>query len=87
MNNKEHILKPQDLFSWGTKNFTSVDFTFIANDDYLIKKNMLDVRYSQSKTVKGTQSLHTFVPLKDEIGYAFIKTVSTSQKSSKIKVF
>ncbi|XP_044577453.1 uncharacterized protein LOC123260425 [Cotesia glomerata] len=38
MNNKEHILKPQDLFSWGTKNFTSVDFTFIANDDYLIKK-------------------------------------------------
>lgn len=87
MDNKEHILTPQDLHSWAIKNFTGIDFTFITNADYLNKKTVLDVRYSLSETVKGTQSLHSFLPIKDEIGYAFIKTVSTSEKCSKIKVF
>lgn len=48
---------------------------------------MLDVRYLKSKTVKGTETLHTFLPINDEIGHACIKTVSTSEKSLKIKVF
>lgn len=87
MDTKKHILTPQDLYFWATKNFTGVNFTFITNEDYLHIKNVLDVRCSHSNTVKGTQTLHTFLPINDDMGHAYIKTVSTSEKSSKIKVF
>lgn len=76
------------MYTLVAKNFSDVDFTFITNEDYLNKKkNVLDVRYLKSKTVKGTETLHTFLPINDEIGHACIKTVSTSEKSLKIKVF
>jgi len=87
MNTQQNLLTPQDLYTWATKNFTSVDFTYVTNENYLNKKNTLDVRYSHSKTVKGTQSLHNFVPVNDNLGYANIRTVSTSEKTSMVKLF
>lgn len=86
MNTNENILTPQALYAWATKNFSGIDFTFVNNVDYLSKNNALEKRFSKSKTVKGTQTLHSITP-HDEIGYAFIKTVSTSSKSLKIKIF
>jgi len=87
MNTQQHLLTPQDLYTWATENFTNVDFTFITNENYSNKKNALDVRYSHAKTVKGTQALHNFLPVNSNLEYAYIKTVSTSEKTSMIKVF
>ena len=62
---EHHILTPQQMFEWCSQNIKGIQFYFVSTLD--IDKHAetykLEDRYLQSKTVCGTRSHHSFIPV------------------------
>lgn len=83
---RQHILTALELFQWASENIKNVNFIYVQNEMYEKTEIFLKPRYAGLKTVKGTQSYHAIVPLSDEVGYAYVKTISKSSNFVKIQI-
>lgn len=79
---KAQILTPKALFDWACKALPNIHFVFIDNEEYLESKPQLDSRASSARTVQGTQSLHHFSPIPNNLGSMTVKRASTSSNVS-----
>lgn len=81
------ILTPLDLFKWSCQSLLNINFIFVENNTYLTVKSSLKSRFDKAKTVKGTQAIHFISPNAVDLGWANVKPLSTSEYSSRIKIF
>ena len=62
---KDQILTPPSNVDWADQNIEGIKFFFVSDGD--VQKNasrfQLNLRYSLSKTITGTRSHHSFVPI------------------------
>lgn len=64
----DQILDPQQLFEWASANIHGIHFFFLSTEDIQSHESSfaLENRYSTVKTIVGTRSHHSFVPLSRE---------------------
>jgi hypothetical protein len=62
-----HIVTANDMFQWACQNIKGITFVFVsANDvEHNEKQYELDLRYSAVKTLSGTRSHHSFIPVSE----------------------
>ena len=58
----EQIMTPLQLFEWASANITGTIFRFCSCSDYEQTKEMLEPRFTASRTIPGTRKLHCFIP-------------------------
>lgn len=62
--NKNQIQTAKDLYHWASQTFkTSIEVAYADADDYNKTKEELFSRYKNAKTITGTQTFHSFIPL------------------------
>ena len=63
---ENQILTPHHMFTWADQNIDGIKFSFVSDD---VNGNthlyQLEECYSSSKTVSGTSSHHSFVPISE----------------------
>ena len=59
------ILTPSQMFTWANQNIKGIKFFYVSSDDVQANAEQfqLEDRFSSSKTVSGTRSHHSFVPV------------------------
>lgn len=57
------ILTPQDMFAFCRDNIHGVHFHFVSNETIQEVDAALQQRFSECRTLKGTQRYHRYVPL------------------------
>ncbi|KAJ8665360.1 hypothetical protein QAD02_007022 [Eretmocerus hayati] len=79
-------LNAKQLFERAKTAMKNVEFFYSSQDDYEGTKQFLEAeRILFYKTVKGTQSYHAFVPLRDPPGHVLVKAISRSLESRSAK--
>lgn len=77
-----HILTPQELYAWASKNIIGISFFFVSAND--VKENeisfALEDRYSTIKKIPGTRSHHAFMVTAD--GNLQMKRISVDTTNS-----
>jgi len=55
------------MFSWADQHIDGIKYFFVSSDDVHrnVNRYQLEKRYSMSKTVSGTRSHHSFVPISE----------------------
>lgn len=63
--NCNQILTASNMFQWSHKNIKGVQFLFVSSEDISQheKDFKLEERYTEAKTVSGTRSHHSFIPV------------------------
>ncbi len=61
----DQILTPRQPFEWAGANIQGVQFFFVSTEDIQSHECVLalEERYSSIKTIPGTRSHHSFVPI------------------------
>lgn len=59
----QQIMTPKHLFEWAVQNISLISFKYSTIDDYWMEEKKLKDRFEQSRTIPGTQKLHSFIPL------------------------
>ena len=61
------ILTPQQMFAWADQNIAGIKYLYVSEKD--IAKNFqdfdLEERYARCKTIPGTRSHHSFIPISE----------------------
>ncbi|CAH0547109.1 unnamed protein product [Brassicogethes aeneus] len=60
---EDQIMTPLQLFNWSQDNITGINFKYCNEDQYIAHENILSKRYSNIKTIKGTQKIHSITPI------------------------
>jgi len=58
-----HILTPEQLFSWAQSNISGIHVFFVPVSDVELNRAKLSARFELSKTIPGTRSHHSFIPV------------------------
>jgi len=60
-----HIITPQGMFLWAEKHIEGIKFFYVTGDDVQNHEKRFDLesRYLKAKTLPGTRSHHSFVPV------------------------
>ncbi len=74
----------KDLFLFAESNVPSVVIKFSTQAEYQSEAERLEQRFSTGKTVKGTQRLHSFIPV--SLTSLDTKELSSSEESRRVKV-
>ena len=82
----EQILTPTELFTWADTNIHGIKFFFISTDAIKIHESTfaLEEHYSAVKTIPGTRSHHSFVPI--SINSLLMKRISADSIFSTIQL-
>lgn len=59
----EQIATPKQLYEWAVLNIPSVSFKYSTINEYLNEEQKIKERLQKSRTIVGTQKLHSFIPL------------------------
>ena len=60
-----HILTPQHLFEWASAHIKNVTFFFVSKEKVAEHAQNQDERFANAKTIAGTRSYHSFIPLNE----------------------
>ena len=60
---KDQILSPIALFEYVDASLEGITATFVTTDEILKERSSLAARFEKSKTISGTQKLHSFYPI------------------------
>ena len=63
---EEQIMTPLQLYEWASKAIPSVDFAYCTIEQYQSEKAVLENRFQNSRTITGTRSLHSFIPVSSD---------------------
>ena len=61
-----YILNPKELFSWASGNISGIEMLFVSGEEIEKCEKTLESRLSASKTIAGTRSHHSFVPISSD---------------------
>ncbi|KAJ8685116.1 hypothetical protein QAD02_020909 [Eretmocerus hayati] len=82
------ILNSVQLYEWTKGAIKNVGFFHIPKSSYEETREFLETqRFSYSKTVNGTQSYHTSIPVEDSIGLLTVKTFSDASDSKTARAY
>lgn len=59
----DQIMTPRQLYDWAKENIPSVNFLYTTQEDHETENTFLEQRMVNAKTIKGTQQLHSFIPV------------------------
>jgi hypothetical protein len=61
----DQILTAKQMFDWAYQHITGITFFYVSDDDVNAntQRFQLEERYASSKTISGTRSHHSFVPI------------------------
>lgn len=59
----DQIMTPRQLYDWAKENIPSVNFLYTTQEDHETENTFLEQRLVNAKTIKGTQQLHSFIPV------------------------
>ena len=80
----DQIMIPRQLFDWASTNIPAVHFGYCSLVDYEVEEKNIEERFAKSRTIPGTQKLHSFIPVsKDRIT---VKAFSSSTLSKEERV-
>ncbi|KAL5506173.1 hypothetical protein EMCRGX_G007760 [Ephydatia muelleri] len=60
-----HILTTKDLYEFASQNIKGMDFTFASNEEHYEETKRLEPRFSNCRTIPGTQRQHSFKPVSE----------------------
>lgn len=83
---ENQIQTPYQLYEWAVQNIFVANFIYVTQEEYVVTEQFLENRLSKSKTIQGTQKLHTFIPLPASKSLIRVKIFSESNDSSTEKV-
>lgn len=60
-----HILTPHQMYEWANGNIENVKFLYVSTEDIRLHETELELekRYTSAKTVTGTRSHHSYIPI------------------------
>ena len=58
---RDQLQTPLQLYQWAKENIPSVTFVYVPQAEYEEESKMIEMRLSTSKTIEGTQKLHSFL--------------------------
>ena len=65
--NENPIKSAIELYEWAVRQsdegLTKIAYCFVANEEYNVKAEQLAKLYEMTKTISGTQSFHSFIPV------------------------
>ena len=80
----DQIMTPRQLFDWASTTIPAVHFGYCSLVDYELEEKNIEERFAKSRTIPGTQKLHSFIPVsKDRIT---VKAFSSSTLSKEERV-
>lgn len=56
------IMTPRQLYQWAKENIKTINFGFTTQQEHDREEELLKARFAGSRTIVGTQRLHSFVP-------------------------
>ena len=56
------IINPRDMFSFCSENISGIQFYFVSKEAVLEAEASLEERFRTSRTIKGTQRYHRYIP-------------------------
>jgi hypothetical protein len=84
-----HILNAKELFSWAKANISGIEMLFVSTEEIEKCELVLEPRLDDAKTIAGTRSHHSFVPVSSvslqirrisaDVDGTFVKVTSSSQ--------
>ena len=73
------ILSAEQLFTFATNEIHGMNFGYVDNKEYEKELELLEARFSQSKTIPGTHKFHCFKPISNS--QIEVKLYSSSTES------
>lgn len=78
------IQTPLELFNWATEALPNINCNYFKNEEYTIEEKKLTTRFQLAKTVKGTLTFHSIIPVTTSTLHA--KPFSLYEKPQIVKV-
>jgi hypothetical protein len=63
----DQIMTPHQLYEWAQSSIHNLNFDFVTENEYKEEEGLLSSRFATAETVRGTQQLHVFMPVKKGI--------------------
>ena len=79
-----HILNAKELFSWAKANISGIEMLFVSGEEIEKCEKTLEPRLNASKTIAGTRSHHSFVPISSHS--LKIRRISSDKAGTSVKV-
>jgi hypothetical protein len=76
----DQIMAPHQLYEWAQSSFHNYSFDFVTENEYKQEEGLLSSRFATPETVRGTQQLHAFMPVKKGILYTKIYSASNNRE-------
>jgi hypothetical protein len=57
-------MTPHQLFEWAQSSIHNLNFDFVTENEYKEEEDLLSSRFATVESVRGTQHLHAFMPVK-----------------------
>ena len=75
---ENQILSAKQLFTFATSEIHGMNFSYVDNKENEEEVQLLDARFSQSRTIPETQRFHSFIPISKSI--IEVKPYSSSEE-------
>ena len=79
-----HILNAKELFSWAKANISGIEMLFVSGEEIEKCEKTLEPRLNASKTIAGTRSHHSIVPISSDS--LKIRRISSDKDGTSVKV-
>jgi glycogen synthase len=57
-------MTPHPLYVWAQSSIHNLNFDFVTENEYKEEEGLLSSQFAITETVRGTQQLHAFMPVK-----------------------
>ena len=81
---EEQIITPFQLYEWASQTIPSVTFAYCTTEEYQSEKAHLEIRFQKSRTIPGTRSLHSFVPVSNDTLTTKRYSLSSTSKDERV---
>ena len=78
------IQTPLELFNWATESLFHINCNYLKKEEYSVEEQKLEKRFQSAKTVTGTLSFHSMIPV--TISTLHARPFSLYDKPSIVKV-
>jgi hypothetical protein len=60
----DQMMTPHQPYEWAQSSVLNLNFDFVTENEYKEEKRLLPSQFATAQTVRGTQQLHAFMPVK-----------------------